>query len=139
MRDSIKNSNTFYYLDRIFFSTVVISFVADMLNALASWNIVTKEGCLCPHSRREIKLRSRLLISASFSWENWYLFLNSLMTSPNAPSRVIFDFIIGTFNRMKGNNLLTIDNTDSILNHIDNCVIPISLIYFFRGIDILRL
>ena len=97
-----------YFL--IFTSTSWRIFDAERLNAFASWKIVTKEGCLWPHSKSEMKLLSRLLTSASFSWEIRCSFLSSLITSPNASSIVKVASLQRTFNRIERDILLTIDN-----------------------------
>lgn len=98
----------FYFL--IFASTIDRIFDAERLRAFASWKIVINEGCLWPHSRSEMKLGSRLLTSASFSWEIWFAFLSSLMASPNASSIVKFTSDGRKLNRSKRDILLTTDN-----------------------------
>ena len=101
-----------YFL--IFSSVSARSLDAESLNAFASWYIVINEGCLWPHSINEMKLRSSLLISASFSWEILFDFLRSLITSPNASSIVKFASCWKKPNRIEHDNLLTIGNNGYI-------------------------
>lgn len=62
--------------------------VGETLSALASWKIVTRDGCFLPPSRWDMKLLSRLLISASLSCDSFRSFRSPLMTCPNDSSMV---------------------------------------------------